>query len=227
MMKEEISKCAVEWLGKKKEKDVLKSIQKNIKEGWKISEEFKNGFKLYCEGNFEESRRTMQKILQMEKKADETKREIASELSKGIFLPVDREDLLRLALQVDRAIDEIEGAARRLTLFDIRVSKELRGELLFMADKVVDIFDKLYRIIPKLKVSAKEALRAADEVERMEEEIDGIHMSILRKILKLGKKKDVTPLLLLREVVENLENTADSVEDAVDILRILTLEYHA
>ena len=123
------------------------------------------------------------KISILEHEADEIKREIRSRLSKSMFLPVDRRDVLEALRGMDAIADNAEDIGVLLTLRSmepfpnndlLEAFSELRRRVFVVVDKsasVIDAFDAL--VESGFAHSNVEALlEVVDEVGRLEHEAD-------------------------------------------------------
>jgi len=71
---------------------------------------------------------------------------------------------------------------------------------------------------------SKEALKLADAVERKEEEIDEFRHGLIARILSWGDSaKKLSNVIMLKEVIENIENASDKGEDVADLIRTIAV----
>ena len=69
-----------------------------------------------------------------------------------------------------------------------------------------------------------DALKAADEVERMEEEMDQLHSQARREIGAFQiDSVEIGEAILISQLVESFENITDKCEDTVDLIRALAV----
>jgi len=166
-------------------------------------------------------------ILQLkEKEADLLKRKIIAELAKGDLPVSEREDLMRLARQTDDVIDWINETGRILVEFDLRAMPgEIRDTTTEMAQTIKSCVIKLDDCIEKLtNRSFQDALKAADEVERLEERMDGLYQSARGHVSHL-KTNDVEigQAILLSDFIDALETITDRCEDSCDEVRVIAV----
>lgn len=209
------------WIGRRKEREVLKLSQRHfgkIEELAKMLRKFLNSF---MEGNLEDMKKLHNEIFVIEREADDVKEEIISEISRGPFHPIDREDIMRLVLTMDDIASNIKAASRKMLYLDPEnIPAEVKGEFPKLGDMLVEIISRLGQALDALIEGSHDVLRLADFVERKEEEIDDFRVDLMAKILKWGDKtRELSSLLMLKEAVENLENASDRAEDVADIIR--------
>ncbi|MDH5791777.1 MAG: DUF47 family protein, partial [Candidatus Bathyarchaeota archaeon] len=87
-------------------------------------------------------------------------------------------------------------------------------------DCVIRLDDCIGKMIGK---KLPEALAAADEVEALEEQIDGLYQQARRSLNGLGNKVMTGPAILLSQFIDALENIADRCEDSCDEVRVIAV----
>jgi predicted phosphate transport protein (TIGR00153 family) len=166
-------------------------------------------------------------ILQIkEKEADLLKRKIIGELAKGDLPVSEREDLMRLARQTDDVIDWINETGRILVEFSLRdMPEDVKKTTTEMAQTIKSCVIKLDDCIEKLtNREFQDALKAADEVERLEEQMDGLYQKARGTISRL-KSRDVEigQAILLSAFMDALETITDRCEDSCDEVRVIAV----
>jgi predicted phosphate transport protein (TIGR00153 family) len=166
-------------------------------------------------------------ILQLkEKEADLLKRKIIGELAKGDLPISEREDLMRLARQTDDVIDWINETGRILVEFNLKdMPEDVKKTTIEMAQTIKSCVIKLDDCIEKLtNKEFQDALKAADEVERLEERQDGLYQQARRSIA--GLKTDTVEIgqaILLSDFMDALETITDRCEDSCDEVRVIAV----
>jgi predicted phosphate transport protein (TIGR00153 family) len=166
-------------------------------------------------------------ILQLkEKEADILKRKIITELAKGDLPASEREDLMRLGRQTDDVIDWINETGRILVEFSLRdMPDEVKKITTEMAQTIKSCVIKLDDCIEKLtNREFQDALKAADEVERLEERMDGLYQRARRSIASLKSETvEIGQAILLSEFMDALETITDRCEDCCDEVRVIAV----
>ena len=161
-----------------------------------------------------------------EKEADLLKRKIIGELAKGDLPASEREDLMRLARQTDDVIDWINETGRILVEFDLKDMPEDVKELTVEISIVIkNCVIKLNDCIEKLtNREFQDALKAADEVERLEEQMDGLYQRSRRSIASLKTEiVQIGQAILLADFMDSLETITDRCEDSCDEVRVIVV----
>jgi len=177
-------------------------------------------------GKREDLVRSFEILSLKEKEADLLKRKIIGELAKGDLPASEREDLMRLARQTDDVIDWINETGRILVEFDLKDMPEDVKELTVDISKVIkNCVIKLDDCIEKLtNREFQDALKAADEVERLEEQMDGLYQKSRRSIASLKTEiVQIGQAILLADFMDSLETITDRCEDSCDEVRVIVV----
>ncbi len=178
------------------------------------------------DGKKEELQKGFELLEQKEHEADNMRRRIIEELARGELPSDDRAGLMRLGRQLDWITDWAHEASRILVMFDLsQMPKAIQDILLEMCSTATQATSRVADTVQKLIDGDLDAsLKASDEVERLEEKVDGLHQKS-RGILKDIKTNgiNVGSIILLSQFLEAVENTADRCEDACDQARVMAV----
>jgi predicted phosphate transport protein (TIGR00153 family) len=177
-------------------------------------------------GRSEELQKNFQLLQQKEHEGDVMRRRIIEELARGELPADDRAGLMRLGRQLDWIMDWAHEGGRVLVMFDLsKMPKQIQDISVEMCSTAIQATSYIVETVQKLIDGNLDAsLKAADEVERLEEKVDGLHQNarvVLRDIDTDGVR--VGSIILLSEFVEAIENTADRCEDACDQARVMVV----
>ena len=96
----------------------------------------------------------------------------------------------------------------------------MRKDLQKLADAVLDTVLKLRETMMVLSYGSAKTLEKAKDVEIAERIVDDHYRMLIIKVL--NSKLDLPALLIMRDVLQLLENSADKAEDAADAVRLLS-----
>ena len=177
-------------------------------------------------GKREELMRSFEILQLKEKEADLLKRKIIGELAKGDLPVSEREDLMRLARQTDDVIDWINETGRILVEFSLKdMPEDVKKTTIESAQVIKSCVIKLDDCIEKLtNREFQDALKAADEVERLEERMDGLYQQARRSIAGLKSETvEIGQAILLSDFMDALETITDRCEDSCDEVRVIAV----
>jgi len=166
---------------------------------------------------------TLEQISTIEDEVENLRRKITREVADVGGLIMNRENLLNTAYTMDEIAGYITGIAFKLssvksaTLKSSKIDKDLT-ELIELA---VDQIYKLNEIIRSLNSNTSKAIDIAQETQSIEREIDKKYRDATLKLLsEVTNTKD---LLLLKDVIEGIEEMADKCQNVSDSFIMLAL----
>lgn len=200
---------------------MLKLSKAHFDKVLELAESFRSCIASYADGKLEEASSRYETIFKLERQADDEKEKILSEVSRGPFHPIDREDIIRLILTMDDIAANLKSASRKLLYTDpSETPEEIRRDMVKLADLLVEIVLRLGKTLEALIKGSEETLKLADSVERKEEEIDEFRHDLIAKILRWGDSSGkLSNILMIKEVIENIEAASDKAEDVADLIR--------
>ncbi len=166
----------------------------------------------------------LSKIVKLKEETVEQKKVLLEELARSGMLLLNREDFLRLSVQIGEIADYCEGAAHRITYIskrDMKISSDIGSSLLSMSKNVLKTVTALRETIFSLAYSRQRALDMAENIVIAEYAVDELFRDTEVKIL--GSKIDCGSMIILKDIAQLLEDISDKAEDATDSTRILAL----
>jgi predicted phosphate transport protein (TIGR00153 family) len=167
-------------------------------------------------------------VSRLEMEADELRRDMVVELTKGEMFPEERDDLMELVRAVDWIADWSKEAGRILNTIPFEnAPDEIKTDILNMVKANVDCVDVLAKAIRALPKSPNEALSLADNVEMLEETVDDLYGDARHHFATLEFPDFSTgSLILLNEFFDAVETIADWCENTADIVRAIAVRRH-
>ncbi len=148
---------------------------------------------------------------------------VSQELAEIGAVLIAREDFLRFTNLSSEIADFSEGIAYYLVEImehNWIISPDIKKDLLKLSLAVLDSVLKLRETMLVLNYGSQKTLERAKDVEIAERIVDELFRALTIKVL--SSKLDVPVTLLLRDVLQLLENSADKAEDAADTARMLS-----
>lgn len=211
----------LKWFEKRRESKAISMMQRHLAATMSTVEDLQRAVKAAVALRDQETRAAIQRVTTSEKEADGLRRAVMSELAGGELPPIDREDLMHLMKRVDMVADWCRESTRILAALSMKdVPDKLKNAAVKMVDGSRECSLALRKCIDRMAEKPEEALKSADEVERLEEKVDDLFENS-RQIL--GKEEDVKvgPAILMNELYEAIEMVADLCEDACDQVRVI------
>jgi uncharacterized protein Yka (UPF0111/DUF47 family) len=148
---------------------------------------------------------------------------VSQELAEIGAILLSREDFLRFTNLSSEIADFSEGIAYYLIEImqhNWNVPSDIKKDLLKLSEAVFDSVLKLRETMMVLSYGSSKVLEKAKDVEIAERTVDDLYRALAIKVL--NSKLDLPVLLLLKDVLQLLENSADKAEDAADAARTLS-----
>jgi len=202
----------------------LDICQEQIRKVLDAVRELTNMVSDFSESSYKGVDEHLSKITKLKEETVEQKRLLLGELAESGMLLLNREDFLRLAVQIGEIADYCEGAAYRIAYIsrrDMKINDDIRASLFNMSRNVLKTVTNLRETLFSLAYSRQRALDLARNVEIAEYVVDELFRETEVKII--DSKMDCSSIIILKELAQFLEDIADKAEDAIDSTRILAL----
>ena len=166
---------------------------------------------------------TLEQISTIEEEVENLRRKITREVADVGGLIMNRENLLNTAYTMDEIAGYITGIAFKLSNVKITTlkSSKLDKDISELISRVVDEVYKLNEIIRSLNTNTANAIELAQETQTIEREIDIKYREATIKLL--NEVKDPKELLLIKDVIEGIEEMSDKCQRVSDSFILLAL----
>lgn len=213
------------WLSRREEKKVLNLCKNHLDKTVETVKAMARVVHSFCDEDFNALEDHYKKTFDSEREADEIKRQILHDVSKGPLHPIDREEIIRLVLTADDIAENAKSGARKLRLTSKEnLTNEIKINLKEMANRCVEIVEKVRLAFIALSEGADAAIKKANDVELLEESIDEFRIGLIKLVLKYGDEtKKIGSWLMLLNAIENMEEVADHSEDVADVIRRIAI----
>ena len=211
------------WLGMAEEKSILQDAEKHVEEIYKTVAYFADAVKAFIQGDLNAKTIAIENVRQSEHEADVLRSKMVSELSEGLLLPPDREDLMHFVRNLDKIADWTNGAARILGFIEQKIPENILKNISTATELIFTSIGKLREAIQTLiRNDLKKALLDCEEVDRLEHQADDQKKVVIESIIHA--KLEPTSLLLCYQLAEYLESVTDKIEDAADFIKVLAIK---
>ena len=166
---------------------------------------------------------TLEQISTIEEEVENLRRKITREVADVGGLIMNRENLLNTAYTMDEIAGYITGIAFKLSNVKITTlkSSKLDKDISELISLVVDEVYKLNEIIRSLNTNTANAIELAQETQTIDREIDIKYREATIKLL--NEVKDPKELLLIKDVIEGIEEMSDKCQRVSDSFILLAL----
>jgi uncharacterized protein Yka (UPF0111/DUF47 family) len=201
----------------------LNACQDNLRKVVDVSRKIPQLVEFFASGDKENARKLFIEVKTGEEEVIKARRMVSQELAEIGAILISREDFLRFTNLSSEIADFSEGIAYYLVEImehNWIISSDVKKDLLKLSLAVLDSVLKLRETMMVLNYGPQKTLERAKDVEIAERIVDDLYRGLTIKVL--SSKFEVPVLLLLRDVLQLLENSADKAEDAADAARTIS-----
>jgi len=208
----------------------IRPLQEHMSKVFGCVSQLKPLLQAMLDNDQDEVRRIQRIISQLENDADSMKKELRHHLPKGLFMPIDRRDLLELLLMQDNIANQTKDIAGLIVGRKMTVPKAMHTLFVQYGDCSIDAVAKALDVINELDELLETGFRGL-EVERVEEmisELNAIESETdksqveLRDIL-FAMEDDLKPtdVMFTYRLLEWIGNVGDYAEKVGSRLQLL------
>jgi len=165
----------------------------------------------------------LEQISSIEDEVENLRRKITRDVADVGGLILNRDNILNTAYTMDEISGYITGISFKLSNIKISTMKtsNLDNDLTELIELVVDEIYKLNEIIRSLNVDSSKSIELAQETQKIERDIDTKYR--IMSITALNEITDTKELILMKDVIESIEEMADKCQEVSDSFILLAL----
>ncbi|MHA1683148.1 MAG: DUF47 domain-containing protein [Promethearchaeota archaeon] len=205
----------------------IKSTKSHVRKAAECVMALKSAFKKIKNGGFDEAKKKLVALDELENQADVIRRSILLELTSSELQNRVREAFAHLVKNVDRIANTANGAGRIFSqLPDKYFSLIMHDEefIMKMLDKSIEATNLLVKMLDGLsKASRKDIDGLNHKIQVLEHDVDNLMASLYEKLL--NREEDVPSFVAIQvsKGINYIEAISDSVEDTADYIKVLTI----
>jgi uncharacterized protein Yka (UPF0111/DUF47 family) len=166
-------------------------------------------------------------IREIETKADVAARKVFMAANRTFNAPIDREDILHLAHELDDAVDLIEDTAKGIARYDVH---QMPVEMHEMANAIVESAERLRKVMPYLDSVTRDyrqIFAICEEIGQIEGRADDSFDHGLTRLRAQVRDHEIDTLAYLdrKELYELVENVVDKCDDIANAVQSITAKH--
>lgn len=177
----------------------------------------------FNKSEFEQLKDLYERLVEIEKRGDDLKRELIGELKTGYLHPEDREDFLRAILILDEIPGLVKAVSKKILIFkhvEIPISPSVQKYLVDIADNSKKCVESLVHLIEHYPHDPQKVMEYASEAEAYEEAVDDLRLDALEELFKVCKDNLGIHCVALHVMIDDAETITDKCEDVADVFRL-------
>ncbi|MHA2169091.1 MAG: MFS transporter [Candidatus Kariarchaeaceae archaeon] len=183
------------------------------------------GIHYYSEEDLKKTEEKLFIAKSFEREADQVLEMMTKATYAGVWRASDAIEILQFSTKVDKAAGHTIRAMRKFLLVDNKLPKNFLLKLRQYAvilDVLVETTSETLELVP---IRMNLAVEQSYQVNYVEEFLDDIHKELWKEIVSMSS--DITPLttLLLSEAIDSLEKGANTLEDAAELIRLISFKH--
>ena len=166
---------------------------------------------------------SVEKIRKAEEDTEQLRRMLTRELAEIGTMIINREDFLRTAYNVEEMSGYTAGVAFKLSQIKFSAVKRagMIDDLRDLIDMSVESVQRLNEVVRALAINPIHAIDLSNSVQKLERQVDDKYRVLTGKIM--SEVDSVKELLLLKDIVQGIEDLVDNCLSATDSITILAL----
>jgi len=199
-------------------KSPLKPLEDHINLVHKCSQGLLPFFKAVYAQDWKTAQQHQKAISMLEKEADEIKRELRINLPMGIFMPIQRQDVLDLLTQQDKIANKAKDISGRILGRQLAIPAELHESFLEYLKRCLDATDQAKKVINELDDLLETGFRGRElrvvenmieRLDEIEDDTDRLQVSLRRGLLALEKELNPVDVMFLYSIIDWVGELAD------------------
>ncbi|GGM21333.1 DUF47 domain-containing protein [Deinococcus aerophilus] len=174
--------------------------------------------------NYSDVEAKVQRVRDLEHEGDRLSREVTNLLAESFIVPFDREDIIALNDELDDLVDDMEDAARKLSLYGVEKPLPQMAALARVVEKQCAL---LAQGMPMIEDTGKirELARIAQEIRALEDEGDTISDEVQRTLYE-GVTDVPGMIRAMRggEIVDLIEDASDQAQRVAKTVESILLK---
>ena len=214
------------WFEKRRVNKVLEIAYRQMAVALDTVNDLEKTIEAVAEGEKKSAEVIIARLFKAEEEVDDLRRTVFEELTKGKLSTRDREDIMNLVKNLDKMADHVKDSARNVSvLLDTEVPKEIWNAYHEMAHGIVSTAAVLRESLKSLGEDNSRARAMSERVEEEENKVDKKFLEIKSLILSYGSKLNPATLILLKDLLDSMEEATDRCADTGDYIRVLTVSF--
>ncbi|ACO45164.1 DUF47 domain-containing protein [Deinococcus deserti] len=174
--------------------------------------------------NYTDVERKVQRVRDLEHEGDRLSREITNLLAESFIVPFDREDIIALNDELDDLVDDMEDAARKLSLYGVEAPLPQMAQLARVVERQCALLAEGMPMIEDTR-RGPDLARIAVEIRKLEDEGDTISDEVQRSLYQgVNDVHGMIRAMRGGEIVDLIEDASDQAQRVAKTVESILLK---
>ncbi|MHA2249804.1 MAG: MFS transporter [Candidatus Kariarchaeaceae archaeon] len=183
------------------------------------------GIYQYTESNTTNAEENLFIAKSFEREADNVLEFMTRATYSGMWRAADALEILQFSAKVDKAAGHTLRAFRKLLLVDHILPNNFMIKLRQYAVILEILMETTFETFKLIQVRLNLAVKQSYQVNFVEEFLDDIHRQLWQEIIHMTDEVSPLCLLLLSQAIDSLEKGANTLEDAAELIRLISFKH--
>ncbi|ABI40190.1 MULTISPECIES: TIGR00153 family protein [Shewanella] len=202
-------------------KSPIKPLQEHMDKVYDCASLLVPFFEATITGNWDGAVQLRKQISLAEKQGDSLKREIRLTLPSGLFMPVERTDLLELLTQQDKIANKAKDISGRVIGRQLLIPQVMQVPFIAYLQRCIDAVGLAKQVINELEDLLEAGFRGREvdlvakminELDIIEEDTDDLQIQLRRQLFALESELNPVDVMFLYKTIEWVGGLADLAE---------------
>ncbi|WP_108652238.1 TIGR00153 family protein [Dongshaea marina] len=202
-------------------KSPIKPLEKHITKVHECCEQLVPFFEAMNARDFERAQQIRDQISQLEKEADTLKRDIRLRLPRGLFMPVERTDMLELLTQQDKIANKSKDIAGRTIGRQLEIPVEIQEDFMAYLKRCIDASAQAQKAINELDELLETGFKGREvelvsemihQLDMIEDDTDSMQIGLCRELQAIENNYNPVDVMFLYRILEWVGDLADQAE---------------
>ena len=202
-------------------KSPIKPLQRHVVCVNECCSHLVNFFEVSSKGDWEKASEIRAQISHLEKEADVLKREIRLKLPRGLFMPVDRSDMLELLTQQDKLANLAKDIAGRVYGRQLTIPEPLQENFIAYVKRCLDAANQAQKVINELDelletgFKGREVTLVAEMIHQLdviEDDTDAMQIQLRQQLMAVENDLNPIDVMFMYKIVDLIGDVADDAQ---------------
>lgn len=166
----------------------------------------------------------LDRINEVEHHGDKIFLKTIERINSSFITPFDREDILKLAQELNRVLDHIQGTMEKVVIYKAGQPKEKYVlDLVNVLEEAAEEIKTAVVCLRDIRANHKDIIESCEKIRAFEHDGDNLYRAGIARLFE--KTENVIEIIKWKEIYEHLETTLDYCESVSNVIKGVAVKY--